>query len=76
MLTFKLKVNKKIITSGKLFKASDFKELNALFEKGIFRSEIYDVIKYRGITIFKLKIIYKIKNKNTLLLYKKLRLII
>ena len=35
ILTFKLKVNRKIITLKKLFKASDLKKLNTLFKKSI-----------------------------------------
>ena len=65
ILAFKLKANGKIITLKKLFEAFNLKKLNALFKKGIFRPEIYDVIKYRSIIIFKLKIVRKIKSKNT-----------
>ena len=71
ILTFKLKANGKIITLKKLFKASDLKKLNALFKKGILRPEIYNIM-YLNITVFKLKIIRKIKSKNILLLYEKL----
>ena len=46
ILAFKLKVNGKIIIPGKSFKAFNFKKLNALFKKGIFRPEIYDAVKY------------------------------
>ena len=75
-MVFKLKANRKIITPKKPFKAFNLKKLNALFEKNILRPEIYDAVIYRNITIFKLKIIRKIKSKNTLSLYEKLRLII
>ena len=56
----------------KLFKTFNFKELNALFEKNIFRPKIYNAVKHRNIIIFKLKIVYEIKSKNILSPYKKL----
>ena len=71
-----IEINNKIIIRGKLFKVFNFKTLNVLFKKSIFRPEIYDAVKYRGITIFKLKIVRKIKGKNILSPYKKLRLIV
>ena len=75
ILAFKLKANGKIITLKKPFETSDLKKLNALFKKGILRPEIYNTV-HLNITVFKLKIIRKIKSKNILLLYEKLRLII
>ena len=75
ILTFKLKVNRKIITLKKLFKASDLKKLNTLFKEGILRPEIYNTV-YLNIIVFKLKIIRKVKGKNISSLYEKLRFII
>ena len=71
ILTFKLKVNRKIITLKKLFKTSDLKKLNGLFKKSILRPEIYNTV-YLSITVFKLRIIRKVKSKNILSLYEKL----
>ena len=70
ILAFKLKANGKIITLKKLFKAFDLKELNALFKESILRPEIYNTV-YLSITVFKLKIVRKVKSKNTLSLYEK-----
>ena len=62
ILAFKLRVNGKIITLKKLFKTSDLKKLNALFKKSILQPEIYNTV-YLGIIVFKLRIVYKVKNK-------------
>ena len=55
----------------KLFEAFNLKKLNALFKKGILRLKIYNTV-HLSITVFKLKIVRKIKSKNILLLHKKL----
>ena len=75
ILAFKLKANGKIITLKKLFEAFNLKKLNALFKKSILRPEMYNTV-HLGITVFKLRIVRKVKGKNILSLYEKLRFVI
>ena len=75
-LTFRFRADKKIVTLSKLFKTFDMKKLNALFAESIFQPEMYDEKIYRNVIIFKLRIVPKVKNKNTFFLYEKFRLVV
>ncbi len=74
-LSFKLRKDSIITTSRKLFKLLDQKEINALVARGVFAFKQYDERKYNS-RIFKLRIVRKIKGKQTSTPYKKSRLVI
>ena len=65
-----------IITLGAPFQASDKQEINSFIARGVFKFEKYDLIKFDGVRIFKLRMVNKIKGKATDALFKKLRLVI
>ena len=65
-----------IITLEAPFQVSNKQEINSFIIKGVFKFKKYNLIKFNGVRIFKLKIVNKIKNKATDTLFKKLRLII
>ena len=74
-LALKLRADGKIVAPGKPFEASDLKELNALFEEGILRPEMYDTV-HPGMTVFKSRMVREVKGKNTPSPYEKSRLVV
>ena len=75
-LALKLQKEGKITTSRVLFKALTKQEVDGLTRREVFNFVQQDSIKYTGVRIFNLKIIYKVKGKAIDTLYKKSRLVI
>jgi len=75
-LVIQLRKEGKITTPGAPFQASEKQEIDSLITKGVFRFEKYDPIRFKGIRIFKSRIINEIKGKATDTPYEKSRLVI
>jgi hypothetical protein len=74
-IILKLRAKNKIITTGILFKASDALEIGILIGRGVLKP-IKEDTRRKDITIFKLRIVRKMKGKMTNVSYKKSRLVI
>jgi hypothetical protein len=75
-LSLKLRKEGQITVPGRPFEASDRQEIDNLIDRGVFRFEQYDHIKYNGTRIFKSRLVREIKGKTTNAPYEKSRLVI
>lgn len=63
ILARKLRALGKITTPGRPFEQSEKAEIDTLITRSVFRFKTYNLHHYRGICIFKLRIVNKVKGK-------------
>lgn len=75
-LALKLRYDGIITTPKNFFKQSDLIKIESLLANGILQPLQYDFNKHVGVSLFKSRLVYKIKGKATDKLYKNLRLVV
>lgn len=75
-LAKQLRLEGRITTPGAPFEASGKHEIESLIARGVFQIEQYDPTKFRGIRIFKSRMVNEIKGKATNAPFEKSRLVI